>query len=442
MSTALPQARNAPQHAPLGARLGGPLGAPSLAARLGVVWRQFFQRVNGHKAAAPLSPDATLAALLDRRQLDLDPAASRQWVAGRAVLITGAGGTIGAELARQIAGFGPARLGLLDHAEYALWQTEQDLAARHPVLARQMIVADVRDASRLRIVCERFRPDIVFHTAALKHVPIVEENPIEGLLTNTVGTRHVADAARASGAQAMVLISTDKAVDPASVMGASKLLAEMYCQALDTAARPRSEGMEMPLGRMPPGEMRCITVRFGNVLGSTGSVVPLFARQLARGGPLTVTHPDMQRYFMTAREAIGLVLRAGALGATEAAPPGAIFVLDMGEPVRILDLARRLIRMAGLTPGRDVAIHFTGPRPGEKLAEQKLAGTEPTLPTLCPGLLMATPRIVEAAIAARAIDELEAACRAGQERLALALVSRLIPGFNHRPAGSADRMRD
>jgi FlaA1/EpsC-like NDP-sugar epimerase len=380
-------------------------------------------------------PDATTAALLERQQRDLDPAASRQWVAGRAVLITGAGGTIGAELARQIAGFGPARLGLLDHGEYALWQTEQDLAARHPAVARRMIVADVRDASRLRAVCERFRPDIVFHAAALKHVPIVEENPIEGLLTNTIGTRHVADAARASGAQAMVLISTDKAVEPASVMGASKLLAEMYCQALDAAA---CQGSDQGSKRT---DMRCITVRFGNVLGSTGSVLPLFTQQLARGGPLTVTHPDMQRYFMSAREAVGLVLRAGALGATGQAPPGAVFVLDMGAPVRILDLARRLIRMAGLTPGRDVAIHFTGPRPGEKFSEQKLAGAEPALPTLCPGLLMATPRIVEAAFAARAIDELEAVCRAGQERLALALVSRLIPGFDHKLAGSTDRMR-
>jgi len=425
MSTALPQARNAPRNAPF--------GGLSLAARLGVAWRQVFRRGNVGDPAIPLSPDAAMAALLERPQLDLDPEAARDWVAGRAVLITGAGGTIGGELARQIAGFGPTRLGLLDHGEYALWQTDLDLAVRHPGVARRMIVADVRDARRLRAVCADFRPDIVFHAAALKHVPIVEENPIEGLLTNSIGTRHVADAARAAGAQAMVLISTDKAVDPASVMGASKRLAEMYCRALNAAARPG--------GGMQAEEMRCITVRFGNVLGSTGSVVPLFMRQLARGGPLTVTHPDMQRYFMSAREAVGLVLRAGALGATEQVPAGAIFVLDMGEPVRILDLARRLIHMAGLTPGRDVAIHFTGPRPGEKFSEQKLAGTEPALPTPCPGLLMATPRTVAAAFAAHAMDELEAACRAGQERLALALVSRLIPGFDHKLAGSADRMR-
>ncbi len=190
---------------------------------------------------------------------------------------------------------------------------------------------------------EQFRPELVFHAAALKHVPIVEANPLEGLMTNAAGTRHVADAARASGALAMVLISTDKAVNPTSVMGASKRLAEMYCQALDIAARAAGHGM------------RCITVRFGNVLGSTGSVVPLFQRQLERGGPLTVTHPDMQRYFMTVREAVGLVLQASVVGTGDAALPsgedGGIFVLDMGKPVKIVDLARQMIRLAGLHAG-------------------------------------------------------------------------------------------
>src|SRR6202042_3785027 len=198
--------------------------------------------------------------------------------------------------------------------------------------------------------------ELVFHAAALKHVPMVEANPLEGMATNAAGTRHVADAARATGALAMVLISTDKAVNPTSVMGASKRLAEMYCQALDIAARATHQGM------------RCITVRFGNVLGSTGSVVPLFQRQLARGGPLTVTHPDMQRYFMTVREAVGLVLQASVLGVGDAELPaareGGIFVLDMGKPVKIVDLARQIIRLAGLLPEQDVDVRVTGLRAG------------------------------------------------------------------------------
>jgi FlaA1/EpsC-like NDP-sugar epimerase len=261
----------------------------------------------------------------------------------------------------------------------------------------------------------------VFHAAALKHVPMVEANKLEGLLTNAAGTRIVAEAARAAGARAMVLISTDKAVNPTSVMGASKRLAEMYCQGLDMAARRGASAM------------RCITVRFGNVLGSTGSVVPLFQRQLAHGGPLTVTHPDMQRYFMTVREAVGLVLQASVVGSGEEVPAavreGGIFVLDMGPPVKIVDLARQMIRLAGLRPEKDVEIRFTGLRPGEKLFEELFHGREPAVPTGTPGLLMATPRTADPAIVGRAIDEIAAACRGGQERLALAMLGRLVPEF-------------
>ncbi len=261
----------------------------------------------------------------------------------------------------------------------------------------------------------------------MKHVPIVEDNPLEGLLTNAAGTRHVADAARAVAAQAMVLISTDKAVNPTSVMGASKRLAEMYCQALDISARSSGQGM------------RCITVRFGNVLGSTGSVVPLFQRQLARGGPLTVTHPDMRRYFMTVREAVGLVLQASVLGVGDAELPaareGGIFVLDMGEPVKIVDLARQIIRLAGLQPELDVEIRFTGLRPGEKLHEELFHGQEPPVPTGYPGLLMATPRTADPAIVGRAVDEIATACRGGQARLALTLLGRLVPEFAHNADG-------
>jgi len=297
----------------------------------------------------------------------------------------------------------------------------------------------------------------VFHAAALKHVPMVEANPLEGLLTNAVGTRHVADAARAAGAAAMVLISTDKAVNPSSLMGASKRLAEMYCQGLDIAARGSGAGM------------RCVTVRFGNVLGSTGSVVPLFHRQLERGGPLTVTHPDMRRYFMTVREAVGLVLQASVVGTdadcrvgtdaehgagtgagdhagTDAGPApdgqeGGIFVLDMGKPVKIVDLARQMIRLAGLQPDRDVEIRFTGLRPGEKLFEELFHGREPAVPTGHPGLLMAAPRTADPAIVGRAIEEIASACRGGQTRLALTLLGRLVPELARNATGEADAAR-
>ncbi|HEY2133961.1 MAG TPA: nucleoside-diphosphate sugar epimerase/dehydratase [Acetobacteraceae bacterium] len=371
--------------------------------------------------------------LLNRAQVPLDRAGMARLIQGRRVLVTGAGGTIGSELARQVAALGPETLVLLDNGEYALWQIDLELAETVPLVPRRTVIADIRDQARIGAVMEDVRPDLVFHAAALKHVPMVEANPLEGLRTNAAGTRNVADAARAVGAQAMVLISTDKAVNPTSVMGASKRLAEMYCQAQDIAARG------------PAGGMRCITVRFGNVLGSTGSVVPLFQRQLARGGPLTVTHPDMQRYFMTVREAVGLVLQASVAGTDDAAPnhlrEGGIFVLDMGSPVKIVDLARQMIRLAGLRPDQDIPISFTGLRPGEKLFEELFHGHEPPLPTGHPGLLMATPRTANPAIVGRAIDEIASACRNGQIRLALTLLGRMVPEFEHNVDGSAGSAR-
>jgi FlaA1/EpsC-like NDP-sugar epimerase len=367
--------------------------------------------------------------LLNRAPVPLDREGMARLIQGRRCIVTGAGGTIGSELARQVAAFGPDKLILLDNGEYALWQIDTELAETHPQVPRQAMIADVRDEARVRLIFEQWRPELVFHAAALKHVPIVESNPLEGLLTNVAGTRHVADAARVVGALAMVLISTDKAVNPTSVMGASKRLAEMYCQALDITARAAGHGM------------RCITVRFGNVLGSTGSVVPLFQHQLERGGPLTVTHPDMQRYFMTVREAVGLVLQASVVGTGTAELPsarqGGIFVLDMGRPVKIVDLARQMIRLAGLRPDEDVEIRFTGLRPGEKLHEELFHGQEPPTVTPYPGLLMATPRTADPAIVGRAIEEITAACRGGQPRLALTLLGRLVPEFDHNADGTA-----
>ena len=363
--------------------------------------------------------------LLNRRQVALDRAGMARLVAGRRVLVTGAGGSIGAELARQVAALRPAELLLLDNGEYALWQIDLELAELHPTLPRRAVIADVRAAPRLAEICHDFRPELVFHAAALKHVPIVEANPLEGLQTNVLGTRAVADAARAAGASLMVLISTDKAVNPTSVMGASKRLAEMYCQGLDVAARHDGNAM------------RCMTVRFGNVLGSTGSVVPLFRRQLAAGGPLTVTHPDMQRYFMTVGEAVGLVLQASAAGAaTLAIPEGGIFVLDMGEPVKIVDLARQMIRLAGLVPEQDIAIRFTGLRPGEKLFEELFHGGERPAPTGFAGLLMARPRTADMRAVIAAIEAIAAAAAAGDAGAALAVLARLVPEYG-RPMAPA-----
>ena len=388
--------------------------------------------------------------LLNRPQVALDRDGMARLIQGRRVIVTGAGGTIGSELARQVASFGPEELFLLDNGEYALWQIDVELAETYPQVRRHALIADVRDEARIRAVFTDTRPELVFHAAALKHVPMVEDNPLEGLLTNAAGTRHVADAARAAGARAMVLISTDKAVNPSSVMGASKRLAEMYCQALDIDARAHvrddARAHARDSARAGGQGMRCITVRFGNVLGSTGSVVPLFQRQLARGGPLTVTHPDMRRYFMTVREAVGLVLQASVLGTGDADLPaarqGGIFVLDMGEPMKIVDLARQMIRLAGLHPDKDVQIRFTGLRPGEKLDEELFHGEEPPVPTGYPGLLMAAPRTADPAMVGRALDEIAAASRGGLPRLALTLLGRMVPEFAHNAGGAAGEARD
>jgi O-antigen biosynthesis protein WbqV len=357
--------------------------------------------------------------LLNRPPVSLDRSGMRRLIEGRRVLLTGAGGTIGAELARQIAALRPAHLVLLDHSEYALWQIDLEIGELHPALSRGAVIADVRDRARIGAVFAEAMPELVFHAAALKHVPMVEANPVEGLLTNTLGTRIVADAARLAGARAMVLISTDKAVNPTSLMGASKRAAEIYCQALDKAAQAT-------------GGMRCVTVRFGNVLGSTGSVVPLFRRQLERGGPLTVTHPDMQRYFMTVPEAVSLVLEACVLRLESdvgGADDGRIYVLDMGAPVKIVDLARQMIRLAGFQPDKDIRIEFTGLRPGEKLYEELFHGREAPVPTGHPGLLIAAPRLVDLEDAAEAIEAMARDCRKGDVPGAVAGVRALVPEY-------------
>ncbi len=391
-------------------------------------------RVDASRTPLDLAEPIALEDLLGRPQAVLDREAMARLIGGRRVLVTGAGGTIGSELARQIAALAPARLILVDNSEYLLYTIDGALRERWPELAIQPLLADVRDRCRIDAVFAAEQPQIVFHAAALKHVPMVEANPIEGVLTNVIGSRNVAEAARSCGAALGVMISTDKAVDPASVMGATKRLAEALCQALDLDEGRRAASGVSPATR--PGTRsgtRFVTVRFGNVLGSTGSVVPLFARQLAAGGPLTVTHPEVSRFFMTVREAVELVLEASAT-APEAqgdggAARGKIFVLDMGEPVRIVDLARQMIRLAGLRPERDIRISYIGLRPGEKLHEALFHAAESPVPTRNPALRLASPRTADYAVLARSIDELEEHARAGREARVLDLLHRMVPEY-------------
>ena len=266
------------------------------------------------------------------------------------------------------------------------------------------------------------RPDIVFHAAALKHVPMVEDNPLEGVLTNAIGSRIVANACAKAGVRCMVQISTDKAVNPTNIMGATKRVAESFIQAMDRESR----------------ETRFVAVRFGNVLGSTGSVVPLFEKQLRRGGPLTVTHPDMTRYFMTVREAVELVLQAATTALRDADQTrGKIFVLDMGEPVQILDLANRMIRMAGLEPDKDIAIEFTGLRPGEKLFEELLHDGEEVIRDGGEGMTLASPRVSDLAVLDSALDRLAVCCTESETVVALRLLCDLVPEYKPDPPVAA-----
>jgi FlaA1/EpsC-like NDP-sugar epimerase len=361
--------------------------------------------------------------LLGRPQAVLDRDGMARLIAGRRVLVTGAGGTIGAELARQIAALSPSRLTLLDNGEYALYTIDTELRERFPGLAHRPLLRDLRDRAQIDEVMTVEQPELVFHAAALKHVAMVEANPVEGVLTNIVGSRNLAEAARAFGVSLVVMISTDKAVNPVSVMGASKRVAESFCQALDLHEARR--------GALSGPGTRFVTVRFGNVLGSTGSVVPLFARQLASGGPVTVTHPEVSRFFMTVREAVELVLQASALspGPQTAEGRGKIFVLDMGEPVKIVDLAHQMIRLAGLRPERDIKIKFIGLRPGEKLHEELFHPDEPVMPTANPAIRLAAPRTADFAMLARSIDELEEHARRRREDRVLQLLERLVPEY-------------
>jgi FlaA1/EpsC-like NDP-sugar epimerase len=325
--------------------------------------------VGGKVSVSALRP-IELDDLLGRDPVELDDAGLHGLLEGRTVLVTGAGGSIGAELCRQIARFAPGRLVLFDVSEFALYSIEQEFRDGLPGVAVSAVIGDAKDAARVAQVFERFRPAVVFHAAAYKHVPLMEEeNAYQAIANNVLSTVVIARAAEAHGAGKFVLVSTDKAVNPANVMGASKRLAELACQALQAGSRTQY-----------------VIVRFGNVLGSTGSVVPRFREQIARGGPVTVTHPLIERYFMSIPEAAQLVLQAALMGSR-----GEIYVLDMGEPVKIAQLAQDMIRLSGFSEA-DIRIEYIGLRPGEKLFEEPLADAERTLPTPHPKLRVAEVR--------------------------------------------------
>ena len=309
--------------------------------------------------------------LLQRNKIELDNTNIREFVQGKTILVTGAAGSIGSEIARQLSFYNVDQLVLIDHAESPLYDIEQELIEKHK--ANNTIkpiceVANVKDRYRMNVLFDTYRPQVVFHAAAYKHVPIIEKAPYEGIFVNVFGTRIVADLSLEYGVEKFVMVSTDKAVNPTNVMGATKRVAELYTQSLNEY-----------------GKTKFIATRFGNVLGSNGSVVPLFRKQIENGGPLTVTHEEITRYFMTIPEACNLVLEAGSMGTG-----GEVYVFDMGEPVKIMDMAKKMIRLSGLELNKDISIKVTGLRPGEKLYEELLANSENTLPTHHAKILRAT----------------------------------------------------
>jgi FlaA1/EpsC-like NDP-sugar epimerase len=356
-----------------------------LARRLGLATSRLPSLDAGGEALR-LAP-VDVEDLLLRPSVKIDYRRLENFIKGKAVVVTGGGGSIGAEICDRVVTFGAARLLILENSESALHGVLEKLAAKSDTKSGVTLVegriADVRDRDRIFRLIKEAEPRLVFHAAALKHVPIVEREWDEGIRTNVFGSVNVADAAAAAGADAMVMISTDKAIEPVSVLGATKRLAEMYCQALDAAAARSANGGKPPI--------RMIAVRFGNVLASNGSVVPKFKAQIEAGGPVTVTHPDMVRYFMTIREACDLVVTAAshALGPSRGAT--SVYVLNMGQPIKIVDLAERMIRLSGLEPGRDVDIVFTGIRPGERLNEILFAREEPSVDIGILGVVAATP---------------------------------------------------
>lgn len=369
-------------------------------------------------ADVPAGPEALVDLLLGRRPVNLTTPELQRFLASRRVLVTGAGGSIGSEICRQTARFAPEKLVLIERAEGLLFEIDRELRQRWLGVEVLPRLADITDACRLGRVLAETRPHVIFHCAAHKHVPLMELNPGEAVKNNVLGSFELAEAAVHHGVGALVMVSTDKAVNPTSVMGASKRCAELLIQHFSDRFGDRT---------------RFVAVRFGNVLGSSGSVVPIFQRQIAQGGPVTVTHPEMRRYFMTIPEASQLVMQAGAIGRG-----GEVFVLDMGEPVRILDLARAMIRRSGLREGRDIEIVFTGVRPGEKLFEELNLPGELVAPTSHPRIRVWKLPPVDAAAATAMLADLREVADAPRARVVEAL-QRWVPEYVPTPLANESR---
>jgi len=354
--------------------------------------------------------------LIGRPQATIDTDAISELIKDKRVLITGAGGSIGAELSNQIASFMPTELTLIDNCEYNLYAIDWAVRNEFPDLIVNTILSDIRNADKINAIFKTHKPEVVFHAAALKHVPLVELNPCEGVLTNVIGTRNVAEAALKVKASAFVQISTDKAVNPTNIMGASKRIGEYFAQALDLEGKGT----------------RFITVRFGNVLGSSGSVVPLFKKQLEMGGPITITDPEIKRYFMTINEAVGLVLQASSAAITQnKGERGYIFVLDMGDPLKIMDVARQMIRLAGLEPDKDIELKVIGLRPGEKLYEELFDEGEKQLKTSIPSTFAANPAPLKLSKIKSSIKTLEKYIENDDVQGIITVIDKIVPGFDH-----------
>ena len=386
-------------------KLGLPLSRMPQIADLG--------NMNSDAASFSIRP-INVEDVLGRPQAVLDPLPVQRLIFSSTILITGAGGTIGSELAQQIAAFEPAKIIILDNSEFHLYKINLQLEEKFPGVELHAILGDVQRLSDIEKAIERYNPDIVIHSAALKHVPVAENNVIAAVRTNVLGTKNVASTVIKNNVKAMVLISTDKAVNPANVMGATKKLSEMIC----TNFQLKSSSCQF------------VSVRFGNVLGSTGSVIPLFERQIASGGPLTITHPDMTRFFMTVKEASSLVLQAAAIPADAIEKQkGNIFVLEMGEPVKIVDLAMQLIRLSGLRPSEDISISYTGVRPGEKLHEELFDQNETLLDTKISDIKLVSSGTKQTLEFDKKLKQLETAVDKQEEEMALNLLRELVPNF-------------
>jgi FlaA1/EpsC-like NDP-sugar epimerase len=392
------------------------------ARRLGLIVSRLPSMESGEM---PRLTAVAVEDLLLRPSENIDYARLEALVKDKSVIVTGGGGSIGSEICDRAATFGAARLLVIENSEPALYAVMETLAARETGVAVEGRIADIRDRERILRLMNEFRPDIVFHAAALKHVPILERDWSEGVKTNIFGSVNVADAALAAGAEAMVMISTDKAIEPVSMLGLTKRFAEMYCQALDHDLAAQLDGKP---------RMRLISVRFGNVLASNGSVVPKFKAQIEAGGPVTVTHPDMVRYFMTIREACDLVLMAATHALAPARADVSVYVLNMGQPVKIVDLAERMIRLSGLQPGHDIDIVFTGMRPGERLNEILFATEEPAVEIGIAGIMAAKPNEPPMQSLRQWIAALEQAIARDDRATIKAILKDAVPEFGSTAA--------